>query len=457
MPDDSLSDSLPPQSLEAEQAVLGAMLLDPEAVPTASRLLEASDFYRTSHQRLFALLGDLYNAHGSVDPVLVADELERRGLSEVVGGKEALADLMNAVASPAHAEHYARVVKEKALLRGLIQAGRRIVQEAQGADPGEAVLERAQRLVFELAQQQDSRQGEHIGQALKEIFHRLENVHDPNARVSGLRTGFSDLDDLTSGLHPNELIIVAGRPSMGKTSFALSVVHNVAMQKARPSVIVFSMEQTASQVAEILTCSHGRVMRDRLRKGMLNESELVVLGNAAGELNDAKIYIDDSPGLTLHELRTKARYLKTRFGAGLIVLDYIQLMESPLRRTEGRQQEISDISRGLKALARELRVPVIALSQLNRLVESREGHRPRLSDLRESGSLEQDADVVMLLYRQDYYDRDQDQGVVQVDVAKQRNGPVGEIKLAFIRDYQRFDNYSRHEPAEAMRPEALAP
>lgn len=455
MPEDRFADSLPPHSPEAEQAILGAMLLDPQAVPVAQQFLKAEAFYNTAHQRLFALLTELYAAHGTVDPVLVAEELSRRGLLEVVGGKEALADLMNAVASSANAEHYARVVREKAVLRGLIHASRQIAQDAHGGESCELVVEKAQRLIFDLASQNQARQSTHIGDALKDVFRRLENIHDASARIEGVSSGFADLDDLTGGLHEDELIIVAGRPSMGKTSFALSLAHNVAMQESRPGVAIFSMEQTAAQVAEILACAHARVRRDRLRKGMLGESEMQTLLLAAGALSDARIYIDDTPGMSLAELRTKARHLKSRFDIRLIVLDYIQLMESPLRRADGRQQEISDISRGLKAMARELRSPVVALSQLNRLVESREGHRPRLSDLRESGSLEQDADAVMLLYRSDYYDRGADQSEVCIDLAKQRNGPVGEIKLAFIRDYQRFENFSRHESVEEARSEAL--
>lgn len=449
MSDDRLADALPPQSPEAERAVLGAMLLDPQAVPIVQQLLKPEAFYATGHQKLFGLLSELYASHGTLDAVLVADELARRGLLELVGGREALADLVDAVASSANAEHYARIVREKAVLRGLIQAGRQIVQDARTGESCEDVLENAQRMVFDLAQQQQARKSEHISEALKEAFRRLEN------RVLGSSTGFIDLDELTSGLHDGELIIVAGRPSMGKTSFALSLAHNVAMLDSKPGVAIFSMEQTKDQVAEILACSHARIPRGKLRKRVLNESEWQTLVIGAGALSERNILIDDTPGMTLAELRTKARHLKNRYDIRLIVLDYLQLMESPQRRTEGRQQEISDISRGLKAMARELSLPVIALSQLNRLVENREGHKPRLSDLRESGSLEQDADVVMLLYRADYYDREQEQAEVRIDIAKQRNGPIGEVRLTFIREYQRFENFSRHDAMEAARPEAL--
>ncbi len=457
MPDDPFSGTLPPHSLEAEQALLGAMLLDAAAVPVAGQLVDASAFYRTSHQRLFALLSELYSQHGSVDPVLVRDELARRGLTEVVGGEAVLADLMDAVGSSAQAEHYARIVKEKAVLRGLIQAGRRIVQEAHGAEPAEAVLEQAQQLVFDLAKTQESRRAETIGDALKTVFRRLDNPHDS---ATALSTGFRDLDDSTAGgLHRSELVIVAARPSMGKTSLALALAHNVALPKDHPAdlptpkVGIFSMEQTKEQVAEILACSHAGVNRDKVRKRTFSDADFAGLQVAAGRLSDAQIFIDDTPGLTLHTLRTKAREMKSRFrGLDLLVVDYLQLMESPQRRTEGRQQEISDISRGLKSLARELEVPLIALSQLNRQVESREGHKPRLSDLRESGSLEQDADVVLLLYRQDYYERDQEQAEICVDIAKQRNGPVGTVKLSFRRESQSFRDYSHQESPEAVAP-----
>ena len=451
MTDDPLASILPPHSLEAEQALLGAMLLDPAAVPVAGEFLDASAFYRTSHQRLFTLLSELYAVHGSVDPVLVRDELSRRGLTEAVGGEAVLADLMGSIGSPSQAEHYARIVKEKSVLRGLIQAGRRIVQEAQGAEPAEAVLEKAQQLVFELACHQESRRVEHIGDALKEVFRRLESPHDS---ASALSTGFTDLDDFTAGgLHRSEFIIVAARPSVGKTSFALGLAHNVALLEERPKVGIFSMEQTKEQVAEILACSHAGVNRDKVRKRMYSHEDWDRLVAASGKLNDAKIYIDDTPGLTLHALRTKAREMKARFkGLDLLVIDYLQLMESPQRKTEGRQQEISDISRGLKSLAREMEVPLVALSQLNRQVMSREGGRPRLSDLRESGALEQDADVVIFLSRKDYESQEtiHDQGEIRLDIAKQRNGPVGDFKLAFLKDCQRFGNYSRQESSEAV-------
>ncbi len=453
MTDDPLTAALPPHSLEAEQALLGAMLLDAAAVPVAQSILDAGAFYRTSHQRLFALLVELYANHGSVDPVLIRDEMARRGLTEVVGGEAVLADLMNAVGSPSQAEHYARIVKEKAILRGLIQAGRRIAQDAsQGAEPAETVLETAQQLVFELAKHQETRRAEHIGDALKDVFRRLDNPRDNAAALS---TGFADLDDFTAGgLHRSELIIVAARPSVGKTSFALGLAHNIALLEDRPKVGIFSMEQTKEQVAEILACSHARVNRDRVRKRMYSHEDMDRLVAASGKLNDAKIFIDDTPGLTLHALRTKAREMRSRIkGLDLIVVDYLQLMESPQRRTEGRQQEISDISRGLKALAREMEAPLVALSQLNRQVESREGGRPRLSDLRESGSLEQDADVVILLSRKDYQNHEvQDQGEIRLDIAKQRNGPVGDFKLSFVKEYQRFGNYSREESPEAVAP-----
>lgn len=434
-----LLERVPPQNLEAEASVLGAILLDNEAAWSVARFLKAEHFYKTAHRTIYATILELIEARKPVDLVILKDELGRKGQLEAAGGPAYLAQLVETVPTAANAEHYAKLVRDRALLRGLIATATEIVRDAYQADgPAERLIDAAEKKFFEAT----GRRVESTSFEIRDILIEEMNRIEAGQSMRGLMSHLVDLDRLTNGFKPAELVILAARPSMGKTSLCTTILRNIATQDRVP-VAFFSLEMSRSQVAQNMLCQHARVDSFKMRQGRLERHELQTLGRRAGELAEAPIFIDDASGMSIMELRAKARLLKLRHKIALIAVDYLQLMETGEgRREESRQQEISQISRGLKQLARELDVPVIALSQLSRAVESRDGNRPRLSDLRESGSIEQDADMVLMLYREAYYKPEKLEiaNKAEVIVAKNRNGPTGSAELYFHREYTRFDN-----------------
>ncbi len=426
---------VPPQDQDAEQAILGAMLIDPEAVPRAIEILRAEDFYRPAHRILFQAMVDLADHEQPVDVVTTAAALRQSGQIEGVGGAAYLAELQDVVATSANVAYHARIVAERALLRGLIEAGTDIVRqgyEAEG-DPAE-ILDQAEERIFRLSHRRTASVLP-LSAVLMEAFTHLEARYN-NPDVLGVPSGFPDLDRLTAGFQPSDLTVIAARPSMGKTTFILNVARHAA--RSGVAVALFSLEMSREQLALRLLCAEAGIDSQKIRQGRVEQGEWAILSKALGDLGDAPIYIDDSPSLSALDIRARARRLKAERHLGLVIIDYMQLMQGSAR-AENRQQEISQISRSLKSLAREIEVPVIALSQLSRAVEARQDRRPMLSDLRESGAIEQDADVVAFIYRDDYYNPDSDQpGVVDVIVAKQRNGPTGVCRLHLRKETGRF-------------------
>jgi replicative DNA helicase len=446
-----MADRVPPHDVEAEIAVLGSMMLDPEAAGRVVALLKPDHFYRGPHADVFQVLTDLYDANRAIDVVLLREELQKRGILEKVGGTSFLSRVMASVPTAANAEHYARIVKDAGLRRAVIQASNEIEREAYegGRDSGELV-DFAESKFFDLDHRGGEGEAVHIKDVLHDTFQRIDAMQGQEGRLTGVPTGFYDLDDMTSGLQKGELIVVAGRPSMGKTTFCLNIAEHAASNEGF-AVAIFSLEMSKQNLVQNMLCSRARVDAHKLRRGFLADEDWGRISGAVGKLSEAKIFIDDTPGLSPLLLRAKARRLKAQHDVALIVIDYLQLMEVPHMSRGGdasRQAEISYISRSLKGLARELEVPIIALSQLNRGVDSREDHRPRMSDLRESGAIEQDADVVMFLYRPEYYELDPDRraelaGQAECIVGKQRNGPTGTVTLTFIAQYMRFENAAR--------------
>jgi len=444
MAEEMLLSRVPPQDLGAELAVLGSILLDNEITGEVLQTLRVHDFYRSDHRQIFGSLVELYDANQKVDLVILRNYLKKKGTLDEVGGVTKLTELVEATPTAANAVYYAGIVKEKALLRRLIEAATEMMRSAydETGESADALLDNAERLIFEIAESRVKVETVKIKDIMQEVWKRIDQIHDRKGRLTGLDTGFYDLNDLTGGLQSSELIILAGRPSMGKTSFALNVAEYVGVTLEKP-LVFFSLEMSKEQLIQNMICSRARISSNKIRKGAVSVEEMKKLLMAAGRLAEAPIFIDDSSSLGLLELRAKARRLKAQEKISLVIVDYLQLMQPP--RAENRQQEIAAISRGLKSLARELGVPVIAVSQLSRAPEAREGHKPRLSDLRESGALEQDADVVLLLYRDEYYDPDSmDRGIAEVNVAKQRNGPAGlkPIRMAFQPEFTRFQNLS---------------
>ena len=434
---ESILERTMPQSIEAEMSVLGAMILDNEVINLVIPILNKLSFYKTAHRELYQAIVDIYDKGQPVDLVVLREELKKRSLLEKVGGVEYLMELEEAVPTIGNVEYYANIVREKAIKRNLIEVAATIQKQSfEESTDTEHLLDASERAIFDITQRKFNTASTKLNEILKETFSRIENLHDRQSRLTGLSAGFYDLDDITCGLQPSELIIVAARPSMGKTSLVLNVVEHVGVVEKKP-VVIFSLEMSAQQVAQNMLCSHARIDAHKLRMGFLDDKQWSDLSYGLGSLSEAPIFIDDTPGLTVLEIRAKARRLKAQYDIQLVAVDYLQLMESS--REENRQQEISVISRRLKSLARELKIPVIAVSQLNRSVESREGHRPRMSDLRESGSIEQDADVIVLLHRDNYYDPDKD-NTAELIIAKQRNGPTGVVKLTFLSHFMRFES-----------------
>ncbi len=445
---------LPPQALEAERAVLGAMMLDQEAIGRAVELLDERSFYRRAHQRLFSSIVSLYERGEAADFVTVPDELTRRGWLEEVGGTAYVGGILEETATSAHVEHHARIVLEKAVSRNLIDSATQIITTAyEGRLPAGELVDKAEEMIFRIADQRDKKSFTALRDMMKETFIKIEEQAARKSPITGVETGFADLDMCTSGFQKSDLIIVAGRPSMGKTAFCLNIAENAALKNKLP-VAVFSLEMSKEQLIRRLLCSQARVSGHRLRTGFLRDSDWPALAAAASRLAEAPIYIDDTASPTVLEMRAKARRLKAEVNLGMIVIDYLQLVRGS-GNVENRQQEISQISRSLKALAKELNVPVVALSQLSRAVESRGGDkRPMLSDLRESGAIEQDADVVMFVFRQAMYEKtDENENMAEIIVAKQRNGPTDTISLTFLRDQTRFGNLDhRHAAPEPFGP-----
>jgi replicative DNA helicase len=432
-------DRLPPHSIDAEQCLLASMMLDKEMIGMAVQIIDRDSYFQADHQIIFDVLVKLYDQNRPVDAIIVRDELAKRQLLEEVGGSAYLGEILNKVPSAAHGEHYAKIVREKALLRQLIAASNDILRDAYAPhDQAELVLDKAEKRIFDIASKKVGESTVHMEKVLHEVFETIESRGQ-----RGIETGFFELDDMLNGLQNGEMAIVAARPSMGKTALAMNIIEHVAADSLLPCAI-FSLEMSKQQLAQRMLCSRGQIDAHKLRKGMLQSHEYAHLANVVGELAKAPIWVDDSSSLTPLELRAKARRLKLQHDVKLIMLDYMQLMDNP--GPENRQQQISEISRNIKAVARDLNIPVIALSQLNRASEGRDGHKPRMSDLRESGSIEQDADVVMLLHREDYYkmsDADfQPDNIAEIIVAKQRNGPTGTIKLTFDNRTTRFNNLS---------------
>ncbi|MFS8512282.1 MAG: replicative DNA helicase [Planifilum fulgidum] len=431
------ADRLPPHSLEAERAVLGAILMDPQALTLVAERLRPDDFYRQGHQRLFQAMLNVAEQGEPIDLVTVTEELQKTKQLEEVGGVTYLTELADSVPTSAHVDHYARIVEEKAILRRLIRTATQIASAGYaGGDDVAEIIDEAERKILDISQRRIRKAFLPIRDLLMDTYERIEQMHENQGELTGIPTGFPDLDRMTSGLQRSDLIILAARPSMGKTAFALNLAQNVALH-AGETVAIFNMEMPAIQLVQRMLSAEGNIDAQVFRTGNLGEEDWEKLTMAIGTLAEVPIFIDDTPGLTVFDIRAKLRRLQAEHGLGLVVIDYLQLIRG--RGGESRQQEISEISRSLKLLARELNVPVIALSQLSRAVEQRQDKRPMLSDLRESGSIEQDADIVAFLYRDDYYNEESERkNIMEVIIGKHRNGPVGKVELLFLKNYNKF-------------------
>ena len=444
--------NLQPQSIEAEQAVLGAMLSSKDAISKALQWVRSHHFYKEAHSKIFLVMSDLFDKGEPIDTISVINKLKKNKQIDNVGGAYFITGLVESVPTTANIESYAKIVLEKFMLRELIRASHELSKDAYNdqQDVGE-ILDAAEQTIFGITQDRLRGGFMPIDGILHETFQNLDRIASNPGSVTGVASGLIDLDEITSGFQKGDLVIIAGRPSMGKTALALSVMRNAAIDFKVP-VGMFSLEMANHQLAQRLLCAEGRVDSHLVRTGKLPKNQWKNLSLAVGSLAEAEIYLDDTPAITVLELRAKARRLKAEKNLGLIIVDYLQLMQGP-RNIESRQQEISTISRSLKALAKELDVPVIALSQLSRAVEQRSDHRPQLSDLRESGAIEQDADVVIFLYRSWVYSREEeDKGRAQAIVAKQRNGPIGTVDLSFIDRFARFESISAFEEMESKVP-----
>jgi replicative DNA helicase len=445
-----IGDRIPPQNIEAEQAVLGAIFLQPSSLTLASELLIPEDFYRASHQKIYNAMLELSDKGEPVDLVTVTSELADANLLEEVGGVSYLSDLANSVPTAANIEYYGKLVEEKSILRRLIRTATGIAQDGYSReDEVEVLLNEAEKTIMEVAQRKNAGAFQNIKDVLVQTYDNIELLHDRKGDVTGIPTGFMELDKMTAGFQRNDLIIVAARPSVGKTAFALNIAQNVAT-KTDENVAIFSLEMGADQLVMRMLCAEGNIDAQRLRTGSLTPEDWGKLTMAMGSLSNSGIYIDDTPGIRVSEIRAKCRRLKQEAGLGMVLIDYLQLIQGS-GRSDNRQQEVSEISRTLKELARELKVPVIALSQLSRGVEQRQDKRPMMSDIRESGSIEQDADIVAFLYRDDYYDKEsENKNIIEIIIAKQRNGPVGTVSLAFVKEYNKFVNLERRFDDEGV-------
>lgn len=430
---------VPPQNLEAERAVLGAILMDNDALFTVMEVLIPSDFHQPSHRLLFSTMLDLSERGEPIDIVTLANRLRTGGNMDKAGGPDYLPTLADEVPTSAGVGNYAKIVKEKSVLRHLIEASTEIVQDCfDSAGEVDELIDEAERRIFAISEQRIRTGFLSMKEIVKSSFKTIESLYEKKEHITGIASGFADIDDLTSGFQPSDLVIIAGRPSMGKTAFALNIAQQAAL-KAKKTVAIFSLEMAKEQLVMRMLCSEARIDAHRLRSGFLGTTDWPKLSTAAGRLAEASIFIDDTPAISSMEMRAKARRLKAEKGLDLIIVDYLQLMSG--RRSDNREQEISEISRSCKALAKELSVPVLALSQLNRGVESRQDKRPILADLRESGAIEQDADVIIFIYRDEVYNKEtMDKGVAEIIIGKQRNGPVGIRKLTWLDKYTRFED-----------------
>lgn len=443
--DEALIKRVPPHSIEAEQSVVGAILMDRDAITVAAEIICGDDFYQKAYGVIFDSVVELFNEGKPVDLITLQNRLREKAVPEEISSLEFVRDLVTAVPTSANVKYYAEIVSEKATLRRLIKMNEAIADECyQGQEPLEAILERTEKQVFELVQNRGGN-GEYvpIKQVVLNALEKIEKASKSKGTVTGIPTGFIDLDYKTSGLQPSDLILVAARPSMGKTAFVLNIAQYVAFHKNMCTAI-FSLEMSKEQLVNRLFSLESRVDAQALRTGNLSDADWEKLVEGAGIIGDSELIIDDTPGISISEMRSKCRKYKLEHDLKLIIIDYLQLMSGSGRSTDSRQQEISDISRSLKALARELNVPVVALSQLSRAVEQRPDHRPMLSDLRESGAIEQDADVVMFIYRDEYYNEDSEKkGIAEIIVDKQRNGSTGSVELVWLGQYTKFGNKER--------------
>ena len=436
---------IPPHDIEAEQAVIGSMLTDMEAVVSSIENLKPEDFYREDNKLIFSAMVNLYNRSEPIDLITVKSELESMGKFDQVGGIEYLADLPEKVPTTANANKYIKIVEDKSTLRRLIKTANEIIE--LGYDPTEElddIMEGAEKKIFNLMQDKNQKGYTPIKDILVDSFNQLEELYNRKQHITGVPTGFIDLDYRTAGLHGSEFILIAARPAMGKSAFVLNIAANAAL-KANIPVAIFSLEMSKEQMVNRILCSEAMVDSNKVRTGKLDEEDWAKLAEAIGPLSETGIYIDDTPGISITEIRAKCRKLKLEKDIGLVIIDYLQLVQGSSRRAQGsREQEIAEISRSLKILAKELDVPVIALSQLSRAVEQRPDHRPMLSDLRESGSIEQDADIVMFLYRDDYYNEDSEKkDIAEVIIAKQRSGSTGTVDLGWLGSYTKFVNLEK--------------
>lgn len=433
-----------PHDIDAEQSVIGSMIMDREAITIASEIVTGEDFYGRQYGVLFDVMVELDDEGKPVDPVTLQDRLKEKDVPPEVSSLEFIRDLVTAVPTSANVKYYAGIVAEKATLRRLIRLNEEIANTCYtGKESMEVILEDTEKRVFELIQRRNTGDFTPIRQVVMNAMDRIERASRTKGNVTGIATGFIDLDYRTAGMQPSDLILIAARPSMGKTAFALNIAQYVAF-KQNQAVAIFSLEMSKEQLVNRLFSLESHVDSQHLRTGNLSDLEWEKLIESAGVIGQSNLIIDDTPGISISELRSKCRKYKLEHNLQMIIIDYLQLMSGSGRGTDSRQQEISDISRSLKALARELNVPVIALSQLSRAVEQRPDHRPMLSDLRESGAIEQDADVVMFIYRDDYYNKDTDKkGIAEIIIAKQRNGPIGTIELVWLPDYTKFANMER--------------
>lgn len=429
---------IPPNSLEAEQSVLGAMLLDKEAISVATEFISGEDFYREAHKEIFEAIVELFDKGQPVDLITLPEKLKVRNTLEAVGGITYLTNLMNIVPSTHNVSNYAKIIEEKSLLRKLIKASNEIMSKSyEGSGDISTVIERAEKAIFDISLNRSNEGFIHIKSILNSNFDKIEELYLNKGKITGVSTGFTDLDEMLSGLQKSDLVLVAARPSMGKTSFILNMVQQSGIRD-KVATAIFSLEMSKEQLTQRIICAEALIDSHRLRIGDITEDEWVKLARAMGPLSEAPIYIDDTPSISISEMRAKCRKLKIEHNLGLVLIDYLQLMTGN-GKYDSRQQEISDISRALKAMAKELGVPVVACAQLSRAPELRADHRPIMSDLRESGAIEQDADVIMFLYRDEYYHAETEKkNIAEVIIAKQRNGPTGTIELVWLGQFTKF-------------------
>lgn len=435
---------IPPQSVEAEQSVIGSMLIDKEVIPVVMEVLKPEDFYRPDHKEIYDVIIELFDKAQPIDLITVSERLRLHGKLDLVGGLEYLTNIATEVPTTANVKHYAKIVEEKSLLRKLIKASSDIVELGFNASEEVSfILDKAEQNIFDILQKRSSQGFVPIKDVLVDTFNKLEELYNNKGHITGIPTGFVDLDFKTSGLHNSDLVLIAARPAMGKTAFALNLAQNAAVHSGIP-VALFSLEMSREQLVNRMLCSEAMVDSNKMKTGQLEDNDWQKVARALGPLSEAPIFIDDTPGISITEIRAKCRRMKLEHNLGLVVIDYLQLMQGSRSRSENRQQEISEISRSLKILAKEINVPVICLSQLSRAAETRTDHRPILSDLRESGAIEQDADIVMFLYRDDYYNPDTEKkNIAEIILAKHRSGSTGTVELVWLGQYTKFANLEK--------------